>query len=183
MSDRISPQYKASLWWHQLQSDGGRPDSAGLAQLRRVTTPQQALLNPCAVELAIRLDRHSYQNRVSSCSLAAVLAHVRQNSNEKGIAARLGQRNGENRLMSEVRFRTLMQSAQGAERMTAFRRAIALLGQRVNIELLAYAWLFWDTADRGDRLRSDWMFEYVGASRDLLTTPDNKKPTSENLDT
>lgn len=181
MSDDISPQRKASLWWRQLQPDGGKPDNAGLAQLRRVSTPQEALLHPCAVELAIRLDRHSYQDRTAACSLAAVLAHIRQNSSERAVAKRLGQRTGDNRLMSEVRFRTLMQSASGEERMTAFRRAIALLGQSVNVEQLAYAWLFWDAGDRGQRLRSDWMFDYVGAARDLSTAPDTAPHPSENL--
>lgn len=165
MSDDISPHRKARLWWRQLQPDGGRPDNAGLAQLRRVTSPQEALLHPAAVELAIRLNSHSYDNRAVTCSLAAVLAHVRHESIERSMASSLGQRSGENRLMSEVRFRTLMQSASGAERMNAFRRAIALLGGSVNVEKLAYAWLYWDSDQSGQRLRSDWMFDYVGAVR------------------
>ncbi len=181
MSDDISPHRKASLWWRQLQPEGGRPDNAGLAQLRRVATPQEALLHPAAVELAIRLGKHSYQDRAVACSLAAVLAHVRRDSSERAIAARLGQRTGENRLMSEVRFRTLMQSATGAERMTAFRRAIALLDRSVNVERLAYAWLYWDSADRGLRLRTDWMFDYVGAVRDEPAQSMTAMPPSEDV--
>lgn len=180
MSDDTSPQRKASLWWRQIQPGGGKPDNAGLAQLRRVATPQEALLHPCAVELAIRLNRHSFEDRTTACSLAAVLSHVRQDSKDRAIAAKLGKTNGDNRLMSEVRFRTLMQSASGTERMTAFRRAIALLGQNVNVEQLAYAWLFWDSGDRGRRLRSDWMFEYVGATRDLATASETDMTSSEN---
>lgn len=180
MSDDTSPQRKASLWWHQIQPSGGKPDNAGLAQLRRVSTPQEALLHPRAVELAIRLNRHSFEDRTTACTLAAVLAHVRQDSKVRAIASTLGQGNGDKPLMSAVRFRTLMQSAPGTERMTAFRRAIAILGHSVNVEQLANAWLFWDSGDRGQRLRADWMFDYVGATRDLSTASLTDPTSSEN---
>lgn len=121
-------------------------------------------MHPAAVELAIRLNRATFSDRSKACELAAILAHVRTSSNERSIAARLGAGESDSRLMSSVRFRRLMQADSGAERMRAFRRAIKILDSKANVELLAYAWLFWDASDRGERIRTDWMFDYVGSA-------------------
>ena len=166
MSEQITPSARAARWWYQLQPTGGAPNSAALAQLRRASTPIEALLHPAAVELAIRMERRSPAARTRACELAALLAHVRQDSNERSIAKRLGAGADDARLMSSLRFRRLMQSAPGAERMTAFRRAVQMLGNAVNVERLAYAYLYWDDEHHGERLRTDWMFDYVGGGTD-----------------
>ena len=179
MTEQISPSARAARWWYQLQPTGGTPNSAALAQLRRASTPLDALMHPAAVQLAVRLERRSPTARTRACELAAVLAHVRNGSNERSIAKRLGAGGEGARPMSSLRFRRLMQSAPGTERMTAFRRAVQMLGNAVNPERLAYAYLYWDDERHGEQLRTDWMFDYVGGSDDpdAIDTDQTEKET------
>ena len=166
---------RARSWWRALAAPSSS-DSAGaggaraadtgaLARLRRVRSPLEAMMHVEAIDLVLEIapDGHPHaQERVAG--LAALLAHVRGDDPERSVAGRLGGRDPDQRLMKPARFRKLMLAAPGEERLTAFRRAIRLLGPSANVADLATAWLLWDHPSRGDRTRAEWMFRYVGAS-------------------
>ena len=82
--------------------------------------------------------------------------------------------------MQPARFRRLMLSEPGEELFLGLRRAVAMLSRRVNVRDLADAWLYWDHPTRGDRIRIDWTFGYVGRSdegRDATTDGQNEPET------
>ena len=163
--ERIDFGKAAYAWWLELQPDaerGRRGDTATLAALRRAGTPSEAITVNATIDLALSLgvDRRDWE---SVAILAAVLAHVRTAAFGEGSVARaLGHRTGEQRLMSELRFRQLLQADTAEERMAAFRRAVAMLGGRANIHDLAESLLDWSDPGRGETRRVRWMFDYFG---------------------
>ena len=153
----------ALAWWKELQPDAARPDAAALAQLRRCATPVEALMHERALDLARRLGAKRAEHVSVYGEIAAVLAHVRSDSDTR-IARALGGPAADKRLMSGLRFRNLLGAQTGAPRMAAFRRAIAMLKGKASVADLTESLLVWDHPDYGERRRIRWMFDYVGAS-------------------
>lgn len=179
---------KAALrWWSNLQpaDDGSRPgDTAALARLRRATTPLEALA--AAPEEVVRLAKALDQTRRSErvAELAATLAHVRTHAWSPRMAAALGAKPAKEspRLMSEIRFRRLLQADTAEERMAAFRRAVHILGNTTNVADLAESLLDWSHRTFGEQRRIRWLFDYVGEtpppSDDETESPNSEKETA-----
>ena len=157
----------ALRWWTVLQPspDGARRgDPAALARLRRATTPVEAI--GAAPEHVVRLARALDMMRCPepAAEVAAVLAHVKTHDPSRKVAQALGTRSVKDAppAMSELRFRRLLQAGTAEERMTAFRRAVRLLGGTVNVADLAESLLAWSHPDWGEQERIRWLFRYVG---------------------
>lgn len=162
----------ALRWWRELQPEGKRANAAALAQLRRATTPAEALMVQAAHDLATRLGR-GRADWLAVGTLAAALAHVRTHDGSRPAAAIFGEPTGgdDGRRVSALRFRRLLQANDWPERLTALRRAIALTGGRSNVADLARSLLRWN-----DHTRTRWMFDYFGAAPP--ETADGTDPTA-----
>lgn len=150
--------HRARDWWQRMQPEGRLPDAAGLAQLRRATTPAEALVVPATHRLVQRLEM-TERDWEALGALAATLAHVRTDEEGVPMATLLGQSRGDAPLLSPLRFQRLMQATSWEERMTALRRAIAVANKRGNVGDLAASLLNWT-----DATRTRWMFAYFGAA-------------------
>ena len=156
-STRRSAAGIAEEWWRDLLSaERGGPRRAALARLRRAATPLEVIQEPEALRLIARLPRDP--DRVAI--LAGVLAFVRKSDN-KSVARAIGIDDEKRAIMSEARFRRMLQ-ARDDELMDAMRRLIRLTKGKVNVYDLSDAILYW-----GDRVRKRWIFEYYGMSENI----------------
>ena len=151
----------AEAWWRELTSDeaAGRTNRgarrAALAGLRRAGTPLEVIQEPETLRLITRLP-HENPDRVAA--LAGILAFVRE-SDDRRVARAIGRTSlddGESAVMSESRFRRLMQ-VSGDELMGAMRRLVRLTKGKANVGDLSFAVLRW-----GDGVKKRWIFEYYG---------------------
>ena len=88
---------------------------------------------------------------------AAVLAHVREDIRGASAARQLGP-SPAGTAMSWLRFRRLLQAGTEDELVTAFRRAVALAGGRMNVPDLGSSLLNWT-----DGRRRRWVMDYHNA--------------------
>ena len=151
----------ATRWWQALQpsEDDGpkrRGDRGALARLRRCASVNQAVFEPATHELCRVLGAKEFDlDRVAL--IAAVLAHVRKNDASQKVPRQIG-RAGETALMSELRFRRLLQADTADDQLTGFRRLAALVGGSLNVSDLAAALWRWDENDR-----RRWVYAYYDA--------------------
>ena len=151
----------AEDWWWALNADqpGGRGARRGaLARMRRAATPLDVMQEPEALRLIVRLPRNP--DRVAV--LAGILAFVRE-TEDRSVARAIGRASldDEKAILSEVRFRRLMQ-ARNDELLEAMRRIVRLTNGKVNVYDLSDAVLHW-----GDRVRKRWIFDYYGVSESM----------------
>jgi len=93
--------------------------------------------------------------------VAATLAHVREDDPEhKPVARAIGRAtiNDEEALLSELRFRRLLEADTPEELMTGMRRLVQIAGGRLNVDDLARSILNW-----GDVVKRRWAFDYYAA--------------------
>lgn len=185
----------ARRWWARI-ADHQRGDPGTMAELRRCRATSEAARVREAITLARMLgaceaDAPAWRT-AAALDLARVLAHVRSDTGvhpmrAAGWGSFAGTRResdlgaGERPRLSEVRFRRLLQTADGEERVTAFTRLIALLDGAVGVAHLAADFLRWTHPTDGDRVREHWAFLYYHAADaapplppddDLSTTDD-----------
>ena len=171
---------RALEWWnrHCHPTTG---DAATRARLRRARTPVELVAVDAAVDLARRLgavprsDADPSHHLHAALELARVLAHVRENDARHPMVAagwkhfpagRKESEAGDDRpLLSEARFRRLLETRDGEQKTLAFIRLIALLGDRVDIETTATDFVLWNHPEHGDRVRECWAFNYFAAGR------------------
>jgi CRISPR system Cascade subunit CasB len=164
------PWNKATEWWRELQPNDKRPNPisragnrAALARLRRCTAVAQAAAEPEALDLARRVGvSHGGHSRFAGALLTAiVLAHVRKDDPGFPVARRLGADGADQRApMSALRLSRLLSADTEEERLIAFRRVVAVLGNTVNVSDLAHALFDWS-----EKTRIGWAFEYHSVPR------------------
>jgi CRISPR system Cascade subunit CasB len=130
-------------------------DRGALARLRRCATVMDAAAESATLELCRALGRGE-AGLERAALLAAVLAHVREDVPGMKVARQIGVHSDKTAVMSDLRFRRLLQAATPDEQITAFRRLVALAGGKLNIFDLATGLLGWD--DEKTRLR--WIYAY-----------------------
>lgn len=185
---------RALAWW-STHCDPQRADPVTRAKLRRARSRLDALQVAAAADLARRLgaaprERYAADWLVhGGLDLARVLAHVEVHDASRHPMEAAGWRRfpgtrresdgGDDRpLLSEARFRRLLQTGDGEEKVSAFIRLVALLGGKVNVERLASDFLFWNHPDHGDRVRERWAFHYLaaGSAAPSIPSPDDEDP-------
>jgi len=154
-------------WWRELQPDRDRKrpgDRAALARLRRCATVAEAMQDPAAISLYRRCGGGGPQDLPTIGLAAGVLTHVRTDDpNQPRLARRLGPDTTdkvETALLKPLRFRRLMEADTPDERLTAFRRMVALANGTVNVRELAGALLDWS-----ERRRTRWIYDYWNAGQ------------------
>jgi CRISPR system Cascade subunit CasB len=161
----------ATSWWRELQPDssGRSGDRGGLARLRRCTTVIEAMQEPAAITLFRRCGATGPDDLPPIGLVAAVLAHVREDQPGKPIARQIGPDSPdtpETALVKPLRFRQLVE-ATGDDRLTAWRRLVALTGGTLNVADLADALLNWS-----ERTQRRWVYDYWNAGQpDQSATP------------
>jgi CRISPR system Cascade subunit CasB len=177
-SDRSRRRGAVALaWWRRL-TDSEHGDAAALARLRRSRTALEALGVNAAASLARQLgatNAGAPDGRTKDVlQLARVLAHVKEHDASQhpmraaGWKRFAGDRRetdaGEDRpLLSEARFRRLLETGEGDEKVAAFTRLIAIMGGVVNVDALSDDYLHWNYPEIGDRVREQWAFQYYAA--------------------
>ena len=150
-------------WWRELNpKDGGQtgPQRAALAHLRRAGTPLEAMREVATLHLIQRLPHYRNKDRVAA--LAGILAWVREDDS-RAVARVVGRGSLDDAeaIMSEGRFRRLLQVVEDRELMDAMRRLVRSAdNRRVNVHDLSHSVLYW-----GDRVRKRWIFDYYGVGR------------------
>ena len=150
-------------WWRSLQPDPEHQragDRAALARLRRCQRPEDAGVEPAAIELARNLGiRHGTSSRLGDVLLAAiVLAHVREDNRTLSLGRSLGPPDANQRaLLSPLRLSRFLAADTLEERLIAFRRLVALCGGKLHLRDLAVLLLNWT-----ERCRIALVFDYHG---------------------
>lgn len=174
--------YEARSWWKSLRPGEDKHgstypgDRAALARLRRADgDPLAALAEPATIRLYQRfapvLDTPSETRKAEVFArvavLASLLAHVRKDNLNANVGRALGptdSRTPESAAMKPLRLARLLNARGDAEIGTAFRRAVALLGDTASVGDLAWLVLTWDRDEAGDRTRTLFAFAYHDAS-------------------
>lgn len=166
MTDKSSAE-RAAEWWRRLQPNfsneerNPQGDRAALARLRRCGSVNDAMQEPATIGLFRALGWHSPDLLPKVALTAAVLASVRKPGRGR-FARAIGPESPsqpETALVKPLRFRRLMEADTDDERLTAFRRTVALADGTADPADLAGALLDWS-----ERRRMDWIFEYWNAA-------------------
>ena len=196
LKKRIDEGGEAFKWWGKYcdatardRGPGSRsaPDPAIRAQLRRCGSNLDALGIPAAMTLLRRLDlipdRQALEDErfIAGLGLARVLAHVDEHDSKRAMQAagwksfpgdRRESDAGDDRpLLSEARFRRLLQTGNGEEQVTAFIRLIKILDRRASVPAIAKDFLHWS-----DRTKQSWAFDYYAAG---IAAPSDPTTTDE----
>ena len=175
------------------QKNNNNPgDKATLARLRRAASPEEALREAQTIRLAKKLGvtpnephltEKEPRNLMRVGVIAAVLAEVKEHKGKQNTPRMLGPKTevDENPPMSSLRFRALLAARDEADLLREMRRAVKLLGNKINVKNLASDIYFW-----GDNTRVNWSYHYwqeeppVSAAPDqdpTITTPNNQADT------
>ena len=160
MSTESSIPERIVGWWADFKHGGPREDAGAFARLRRAEDAVDALIEPVVVDLVKRVGFRDENRICTVAELAALLAHVREDDSAP-VARSLRGPKFDQPVMTPIRFQRLLQTEAGAERLTAFRRAVAQLGGRANVADLARAYLDLDHPKYGRRVRVRWLLEYA----------------------
>ncbi len=168
---------KALIAWHQWLDDN-RGDRA---LLRRASAPDDVLLTPAFAHFLKLMPSEWIEEKKTPLSdavlVAAAVARVKQHDASSSSFARAlatPAREGSGKAaLSELRFRQLQKSRTPEEFFRHVRRAIDLLGGRVNVNSLAEDILLWLKESRygsaskpQDRLAVRWASDYYQYMRD-----------------
>ncbi|TXH79295.1 MAG: type I-E CRISPR-associated protein Cse2/CasB [Thiothrix sp.] len=165
-----------TLWWEKLQGKGefeGKAQTADRAELSRAQTVTDVILLPSFQRacfqfkpLLQRRGESEWEKSIDRLAIIlALLARVRENSSES-LPILMASAKGEKPLLSELRFRRLIQRDRDAL-FGAMIRVLQVLGNKANIHDLADDIYYW-----GDNVKRQWAFTYFPA----LPTA-NSKPT------
>ena len=147
-------------WWQgEVGADTGRARKTR-AELRRADTPIAVLGVSTVHDLNRELTdagmhkRTDWPDRLSL--IAVALAHVKEGQAET-LARRFGA--GDPPRLSRIRFNALIGTDRPRDLIRPLIRALAVAGGSANVRQLAQDLYWW-----GDRVRTDWCFEYYGSA-------------------
>ncbi len=141
-------------WWRQaLGPETGR-GRAARARLRKAASAVEAIQVEETFELYKALDRKPDTETLALIAIS--LAQIKENTAQKA-AERFGRKNGDTRLLSDLRFQRLVRTPDPAELVTPLRRALKVIDDRANICDLARDLYYWN-----EETRIRWCFEYYG---------------------
>ena len=177
MSDEKTdkPKERARQWWAELngKTDRRKANRGALANLRRCRKPVDALMVPATFNLMQRLPKTD-KDRVAV--LCIVLAHIRDDASPS-VARSIGRTSladEDSALLSEGRFRRLLQSEGNQELLANMVRLVRHMKGKVNIADMAETILYW-----GDRTRQRWAFDYYAVSNVAPKTNDSQDTNIE----
>ena len=142
---------KLSEWWQGLEHDRGQR-----AELRRAKNVTDVIMLPCFHRVCRQFavffkGQHCWQERFAF--IVGVLSHVKQMQSGK-VAEQMAMASGDKPVVSELRFRRLLQ-CERSELYVALIRVIRILDGCADIHDLANDCYYW-----GDNVRKCWAFNY-----------------------
>jgi len=160
----IREHYGAAAWWRDLQpTPEQKGDRGALARLRRCASVAEAMQERATVQLFQRVRATGPADLTPVALTAAVLAHVREDLPNVTVARAVGPpspEKPEDALLKPMRFRRLLEADGCDERLTAFRRLVALAGGKLPVADLAAALLDWN-----EERRRRWIYDYWNAGQ------------------
>ena len=159
----LFPGPQAAAWWRELQPkhEDGKPrggDRGALARLRRCATVMDAASEPATLALCRRLGVGE-AGLDRAALLAAVLAHVREERFDLTVPRQIGVQQDGTTIVSDLRFRRLLQADTLDEQLIGFRRLVALAKRKLQVaDLAAGLWHWGDEATR-----RHWIYAYHDA--------------------
>lgn len=180
-----------ALGWWRRHCDPMNPkvDPGARARLRRARSHLDVLRVEPAVTLARQLGAAPRSHAApawklnAALDLARVLAHVKAHEERHPMrAAGWASFPNENTKqdppkLSNARFKRLLETGEGEEKVLAFTRLVALLDGSVNVAQLARDFLTWNHPEFGDRVRERWAFEYLAAGNAAPPPPPIDDPS------
>jgi CRISPR system Cascade subunit CasB len=164
---------RAKAWWNALQPGTPTADRAALARLRRAS-PGNAMAHEATISLFRDLgyDKENYKKLPRVATLACILAHVRDHDPTTKFAKVIGRTSLEDEdsaALKPIRFQGLILAETEDEIARAFRRALAIAGDAVDVADLARIILTFDS----DETRRRLTFDYFGAGIAAPTEADD----------
>ena len=144
-------------WWRGLEDDKG-----GRAALRRCHEPIEALFVPAYHRLFQQMQRIESVNATKLPAVAILITYIKTPAADAVFAAQLARPKpgGTTPIVSELRFRRLLQCQALDDFFPALRRTIRLLDGKANLLDLANSVYHWGGGWRGARLRREWAYAY-----------------------
>lgn len=163
MTDRKDIGAIVTGWYRSsLDHDDGAARAAR-ARLRRCVSPAEALAVAETHDLDKRLKEHGKPPRPDQLALLATTFARLKGVRGDRLAALFGRRPGKDgpRPLSELRFQSLIRIHAHRDLIVPLRRSLAALGNDPACDGWALAEdLYW----WGEKVRSNWCFEYFGAA-------------------
>jgi CRISPR system Cascade subunit CasB len=136
-------------WWRGLAERKG-----DRATLRRCATPLEVALEPAYQTLYGRLNtRFEKLNADRLAAIVGLLSHVKNDDATNTPPKTFSQ--GEQPVLSPLRFRRLLESQGMDELYPIVRRALPLVGYTINVRALAQDVYYW-----GERTKKAWAYGY-----------------------
>ncbi len=162
-------------WWRSaINADTGRSRRTR-AELRRADTPLAVLgvsavhdLNRALKDSGYRL-HHRADGPDRLALIAVALAHV---TDGRGAAAARRFGAGEPPPLSSIRFNTLIRTEAPRGLIRPLVRALKIVGGSTDVRKLTRDLFWWN-----DRVRTDWCFDYYGATDAKPLEEDEETPT------
>lgn len=140
-------------WWRGLERDKG-----GRAALRRCHTLSEVMLEPsyhalCRELHALPEVKWDLERLAAVAALAALVEEWPEGI--ESLPTQMARKVGDRKVVSELRFRRVLQCQEPEELFQSLRRIIRLLDKRVDLPDLVAA-----VHDWGDRTRKEWAYAY-----------------------
>jgi len=154
-------------WWAtSINAETGTARKAR-AQLRRASSPAEVLAMEATHELHKRIaaadggrDMSKGNSPLRLAMIAATIAGVDSSKTDRSVhlPVLFGKTNGDNRLLSELRFQRILRANDDWTLAVRLRRALPIVGRNANVAMLGNDLFHW-----GDTVKSRWCFDYFGA--------------------
>lgn len=139
-------------FWQSLDKNRG-----GRAKLRRCKTITDVIMSPSYQILCARLRptmkyENNFEERIAA--VIGLLSHIKLHAQGKSVPQQMAELNGNNPLVSELRFRRLLQRSR-EDLYGALIRILRMLNGKANLYNLSESVFYW-----GDNIKKQWSFDY-----------------------
>jgi len=139
-------------FWQNLALDKG-----ARAQLRRCKNISQVIMTPSYQRLCARCGNFltdTPNSRERLAAIAGLLSHLNTHKSDLKLPEQMAQSRGDRPLVSELRFRRLLQR-DFEELYAALIRILRMLNGEANLYNLSKSIFYW-----GDSIKKEWAFAY-----------------------
>ena len=143
---------KLAAWWRDLEGNPGKR-----ADLKRCRTVSDVIMTPAFMRFYHKLKKDLPNCDVRGEQLAAVVglvARIEKAETGDPLAKRMARPKGDSAVVSELRFRRLLQCDRN-ELYGALIRILNLLDKTADLHDLAESVYYW-----GDQVKKDWAYTY-----------------------
>ncbi|MEZ4462081.1 MAG: type I-E CRISPR-associated protein Cse2/CasB [bacterium] len=165
------------MWWAEMTT----PDATGKvarkgdrAELRRCKSPSDVMLLPAyhrlwwkATEANVARHTTNSSEEAAMAFVAGILAHVSENTTTS-LGAAMGAKDGDNSVVSGLRFRKLLEIHDADQLYVTMIRIIRMLGRAAPIAAMADDLMRWNNEKFRDDVRKKWARDYYSTNPNAL---------------